>query len=63
MIHLYRHKQNGKLYTITHIVLDIYHLNRNGFSGIEAKPYKWQGDIVTHRLEDYRSGKILAHKK
>lgn len=51
-MNLYRHKENGKLYTIEHLILDIKHLNCNGFSGIYATPYKWNGDRITYTQDN-----------
>jgi hypothetical protein len=49
-MNLYRNKQNGKLYTIEHLVNDIKHLNCNAFSGIYARPYHWNGETIEHTL-------------
>lgn len=54
MAHIYRHKENKKLYLIEHVINDITHLNRNGFSGINAYPFNWKGEIIYYRLEDNR---------
>jgi hypothetical protein len=36
---IYRHKENGLLYTIEHVVQDLHHLNNNGFAGIHPNPF------------------------
>ena len=54
MGHIFRHKENKKLYTIEHLIKDIYHLNRNGFSGIYATPYKWKGETIKYILQQKR---------
>ena len=58
MAHIFRHKENQKLYIIEHVVLDIMHLNRNGFSGIYATPFKWNGEDICHTLQQYRDNEI-----
>ncbi len=50
MAHIFRNKENKKLYLIEHLVQDIRHLNRNAFSGIYAYPYGWSGKVLTHTL-------------
>ena len=50
---IYRNKENKNLYIISHLILDIYHLNCNAFAGIYAKPYNWQGEqIIFHGKKD-----------
>jgi len=51
-MNIYRHKGNGKLYTISHLVLDINHLNRNAFAGIYADPYNWKGEQLKFLNQD-----------
>lgn len=58
MTHIFRHKENKMLYIIEHVVNDIKHLNRNGFSGIHAHPFNWNGDIIYHTLEQKRNDEI-----
>lgn len=43
-MNIYRHRGNGKLYTISHLILDINHLNRNASAGIYTVPYNWKGE-------------------
>lgn len=43
---IYRNKENKNLYTITHLVLDIKHLNNNEYAGVYADPYTWKGEQV-----------------
>ena len=51
-MNLYRHNQNKKLYTITHLILDIHHLNNNVFAGIYAYPYKHKSKQITFLSND-----------
>ena len=48
-MNLYRHKENRKLYTIEHIILDIHHLNNNEFTGIYAYPFDSNGEIIVFK--------------
>jgi len=48
-MNIYRHKENKKLYTIEHLLLDIHHLNNNEFAGIYAHPYNWKGDTIVYQ--------------
>ena len=45
-MNIYRNKENKKLYTIEHLILDIKHLNRNAFAGIYAEPYNCKGKQI-----------------
>lgn len=48
MPHLYRHKGTNLLYTLEHIIIDLYHTNRGGLTGIKAYPYNHLGQVLTH---------------
>lgn len=58
MGHLFRHNQNQKLYTIEHLIHDIWHLNKNANRGIYATPYNWKGEKLTHTYNQKESGLI-----
>lgn len=49
---IFRHNENNNLYTITHLIKDIKHLNHNEFAGVYAHPYNWQGPEVVFRSKD-----------
>jgi YD repeat-containing protein len=49
MAHLFRHKTTRLFYLIEHLLLDIHHLNRNGFRGIYAYPCDAAGNRIGHR--------------
>ncbi len=49
---LYRHKENKKLYTIEHLLLDINYLNNNADVGIYAIPYKWDGIVISFKSKN-----------
>ncbi len=51
-MNIYKHKTNKNLYTIEHLILDIRHLNRNGFAGIYASPYNWKGETIKFNSQD-----------
>ncbi|MFW5794651.1 MAG: hypothetical protein ACOCV1_04115 [Bacillota bacterium] len=57
---IYRHKENKKLYTIEHLILDIYHLNNNEFAGIYAKPYNWKGEQIKFQSQDQKKCKVFV---
>ena len=61
-MNIYRHKENKKLYTIEHLITDIKHLNNNGFAGIYATPYKWEGNEVTMRSKDEAKCKVFVEQ-
>lgn len=46
---IYRHKTDGKLYTIKHLIKDIKFLNRNANAGIYATPYKHSGEELVFK--------------
>lgn len=56
---IYRHRQNGKLYTIEQILVDIRFTNGNEFAGVYAHPYKWETknndpfhtDVIFHKTQ------------
>lgn len=50
-MNLYKHKRTGKLYTIEHLVQDIYYLTNKIPKGIYAHPYHWSGEISAHTFE------------
>lgn len=52
-MNIYRNKENEKLYTIDHLILDIKHLNRNEFSGIYATPYNWVGELIYFKNKNH----------
>lgn len=68
-MNIYRHKENKKLYTIEHLILDIRHLNRNAFAGVYADPYKWKGEYIVFQNKNQdkcnifveRNFEIIAH--
>ncbi len=62
-MNLYRYKENGRLYTVEHLILDIHHLNRNGFAGIYATPYKWEGDVIRYTKEGRAYGESFEPEK
>ncbi len=51
-MNIYRHKETRRLYTITHLILDVNHLNRNAFAGICASPYNWYGEQIEFINQD-----------
>jgi hypothetical protein len=51
-MNIYRHKLNGKLYTIEHMIVDIKHTNRNVFAGIYAYPYNWKGEEIIYQNQN-----------
>lgn len=54
---IFRHKATGTLYTITILIHDIWHLNRNGFRGAHANPYKHNGYKYSHTFDNsYHNG-------
>lgn len=66
MPYIYRYKKNSQLYTIEHLVHDIYHLNCNGFAGIYAYPYpdRSKGEVVHHTLDAQScAGKVFDPKR
>jgi hypothetical protein len=47
---IFRHKENKLLYTIDHLIHDLYHLNNNEFVGIHSYPYGhkcWVGNFYS----------------
>lgn len=48
MKHIFKHKENGKLYTIEHFIYDIKFLNNHENTGIFAYPYYWDGKIISY---------------
>lgn len=72
-MNLYRYKENGRLYTVEHLILDIHpvehlildihHLNCNGFAGIYATPYKWDGDIIRYTKDGRTYGEPFEPEK
>lgn len=52
-MNIYRYKENKKLYTIDHLILDIGHLNRNAFAGIYADPYNWKGEQIIFQNKNH----------
>lgn len=48
MGHIFRHKENKKLYTIEHFLIDLHFMDRGGRTGIYATPYKWNGKIIKY---------------
>ncbi len=48
MAHLFRNKENKKLYTIAHLLVDLKFLDLGGRTGIYATPYGWKGKEITH---------------
>lgn len=62
-MNIFRHNENGMLYTIEHVVNDIHFLNGNAHAGIYASPYKHGKypvgdfkDTITHTLGNFRMG-------
>ena len=49
MAHIFRHKTSRRLYFITHLLLDMHHLNRNGFRGLYAHQCDAAGNLVSPR--------------
>lgn len=49
---IFRNKKDQKLYILSKLVLDIWHTNNNGFAGIYANPYKWQGKRIVFHSRD-----------
>lgn len=45
-MNIYRNNENNKLYTINHLIKDIYHLNNNEFAGIYATPYNHKDEQI-----------------
>ena len=56
-MNLYRNNHNKKLYIITHLIRDIYHLNNNGFAGIYAVPYFLNGKKINYLSRDHNKCK------
>lgn len=61
-MNIYRHKENKKLYTIEHLILDIRHLNRNAFAGIYADPYNWKGEQIKFQNKNYDECKFFVEQ-
>lgn len=59
---LYRHKDNKKLYTINHLVVDIHHLNFNSFAGIYAEPYDWRGEQIIFRSRKHEDCDVFIEQ-
>lgn len=53
-MNIYRNKENKKLYTIEHLILDTRYLNRNAFAGIYAEPYKWNGEKIIFQNKNHK---------
>lgn len=51
-MNIYRHRENRNLYTLSHLILDIYHLNNNEFAGIYADPYCHTGEQIKFQNKD-----------
>ena len=45
-MHIYRNKENKKLYSIEHLILDIKFTNANSNAGIYASPYNHTGERI-----------------
>jgi hypothetical protein len=61
-MNIYRNKENKKLYTIEHLILDIYHLNHNEFAGLYAYPYKWEGETIVFQSKDHAKCKNFTEQ-
>ena len=61
-MNIYRHKENKKLYTIEHLILDIRHLNRNAFAGIYASPYNWKGEQTIYQNQNQAACKLFVEQ-
>lgn len=51
-MNIYRNIDNGKLYTINHLIKDIKHLNNNEFAGIYATPYNHNNEEIIFKSKD-----------
>ncbi len=60
-MNIYRHKENKKLYTIEHLILDIRHLNRNAFAGIYADPYM-EGEQIKFQNQNHEECKFFVEQ-
>lgn len=58
-MNIYRHKENKKLYTIDHLIMDIKHLNGNAFAGIYANPYNWNGEQIVFKNKNQEQCKLF----
>jgi len=61
-MNIYRYKENKKLYTIDHLILDIRHLNRNAFAGICADPYNWKGDQIKFQNQNHEECQFFVEQ-
>ena len=50
---IFRNKENGLLYTIEHLVLDIRFTNNNEFSGVYCKSYKHNSDVISFKNKNH----------
>lgn len=62
-MNIYRHKENKKLYTIEHLILDIRFSNLNEFAGIYAYPYNRQcDDVIMFRNKNHHECKTFIEQ-
>jgi len=59
-MNIYRHKENKKLYTIDHLILDIHFLNCNEHAGIYASPYNWRGEQIKFQNKNHEKCKFFV---
>lgn len=48
MANIYKHKENGKLYTIEQLVVDMKFADCGSRTGIYAYPYRWDGESIEY---------------
>ena len=65
MAHVFKHKQSGLLYTLSHLVKDIRFLNGGAFEGIYAKPFRHKGPYYAHtrQMQRYKEIPFFNPKK
>lgn len=51
-MNIYRNLDDNRLYLISHLKRDAKRLNNNGFAGIYASPYDFEGDEIRFLSKD-----------
>lgn len=51
-MNIYRNVENGKLYMLERLILDIKYTNRNSNAGIYPEPYKHQERLDVFKSKD-----------
>lgn len=59
MAHIFKHKETGNLYKLSHLIKDLRFLNGGGFEGIYASPIN-EGEQITHTRDDCRRKRTVS---